>query len=146
MGRSIVFVPALLAAASSLLIILGYSSHWGVVGIAAGIVSATSSFLGADRKADAFRKTGNSFTNLRHEARMWRDVLVEVQNDDEVVDALKNLRSEYSRIVDDVELPANFYFRKASRRIAKGVLGYDQADTKRKKSSNHITSSPSTQP
>jgi hypothetical protein len=128
LGRAIVFIPAMLAAISSLLIILGFSTHWGVVGVASGIISATSAFLGADRKADTFRKTGNSFTKLRHEARMWRDVLVEVRPEEEVVKALKDLRGEYNDIVDDIELPGNFYFKKASRRISKGVLGYGQSE------------------
>jgi hypothetical protein len=128
LGRTIVFFPALLAAISSMLIILGFSTHWGIVGVASGIISATSSFLGADRKADAFRKSGNSFTKLRHEARMWRDVLVEVNPEDELVKAIRDLRGEYNDVVDEIELPSNFYFKKASRRIGQGVLGYSLSE------------------
>jgi gas vesicle protein len=128
LGRTIVFFPALLAAISSMLILFGLSTLWGIVGVASGIVTATSSFLGADRKADEFRKTGNSFTKLRHEARMWRDVFVEVRPEEELVKALKDLRGEYNDIVDDIELPANIYFKKASRRIEAGVFGYSRSE------------------
>lgn len=139
-GRTIVFFPALLAAISSMLILFGLSTLWGVVGVASGIISATSSFLGADRKADSFRKTGTAFTKLRHEARMWRDVLVEVRPEEEVIEALKDLRSEYNGVVDELELPGNFYFKKASRRIEQGVLGYSQSEVDGKNAQLDATS------
>jgi hypothetical protein len=124
LGRAIVYVPALLASVSSLLIILGLSKDWGAVGIASGIVSATSSFLGTERKAAAFRHSGNSFTKLRHEARLWRDTLVETRPETEAIDALKKLRSDYNEVVEVIELPGNHFFKKASRRITKNVLQY----------------------
>jgi hypothetical protein len=121
-------MPALLAAVSSMLVLLGFSTLWGVLGVVSGVISATSSFLGADRKADAFRKTGNSFTKLRHEARMWRDVLVEVNSDEDIVESLKELRSRYNEVVDEVELPSNYSFNRARRRIEGGVLAYKKSE------------------
>jgi hypothetical protein len=124
-GRGIVFAPALVAAISSLLVILGLSKLWGVVGIVSAVVSATSSFLGAERKASLFRESGNSFTKIRHEARMWRDSLVEVRPETEAFETLKRLRDDYSLVVDRIELPANRFFKRASERIETGVLEYD---------------------
>jgi hypothetical protein len=126
-GRGIVFIPALLAATSSLLIVLGLSKLWGVVGIVSGVISATSSFLGAERKASLFRESGNSFTNLRHEARMWRDSLVEIRPETEAFEALKKLRGDYALVVDRIELPSNRFFKRASERIDTGVLDYDSS-------------------
>ena len=124
-GRGIVFIPALLAAISSLLIVLGLSKLWAVVGVVSAVISATSSFLGAERKASLFRESGNSFTNLRHEARMWRDSLVEIRPETEAFEALKKLRDAYALVVDRIELPGNRFFKRASERIETGVLDYD---------------------
>jgi hypothetical protein len=127
-GRGIVFIPALLAAISSLLVVLGLSKLWGVVGVVSAVVSATSSFLGAERKASLFRESGNSFTNLRHEARMWHDSLVEIRPETEAFEALKKLRGDYALVVNRIELPSNRFFKRASERIETGVLDYDSSD------------------
>ncbi len=124
-GRAIVYIPALLAAVASLLIILGLSKNWGVVGVASGIITATSSFLGTQQKAAAFRNSGNSFTKLRHDARMWRDTFVEVQPESDAIDALKTLQGKYSDIVEGIQLPANRFFQRASNRISSKILEYD---------------------
>jgi hypothetical protein len=123
-GRALTFVPALLAAASSLLIILGLSKLWSVVGVIAGVVGATSSFLGAERKSAVFRNSGNTFTKIRHEARMWRDSLVSVRSEPESFAALTKLRDDYAAAIDRVELPSNRFFEKADRRIKVGVLNH----------------------
>jgi hypothetical protein len=67
LGRGIVYVPALIAAISSLLVILGLSKFWAIGGVTAGIVSATSSFLETNAKAASFLQSGNAFTKIRHE-------------------------------------------------------------------------------
>jgi hypothetical protein len=128
-GRAIVFIPALLAATASLLVILGLSRLWGVAGAVSAIVSATSSYLGAGHRASTFRECGNAFTKIRHEARMWRDTLVSTQSQDECLAALKQLRGAYATVVDKVELPNNRFFKKTDRRISEGVLDYAQDAT-----------------
>ena len=130
-GRSIVFFPALLAAVSSLLVTFGLSRLWGAVAALSAAITATASFLGTQRQAAAFRASGNNFTKIRHEARMWRDSLVEIQPESEILAALKELRKEYASAVDQVELPSNHYFAKASKRIEQGFLDYgDSGDHK----------------
>jgi hypothetical protein len=94
-------------------------------------ITATASFLGSQRQAAAFRVSGNNFTKIRHEARVWRDSLVEIQPESEVLGALKELRKEYASEVDQIELPSNRYFAKTSKRIEQGVLDYgDSGDHK----------------
>jgi hypothetical protein len=129
LGRAIVFIPALLAATASLLVILGLSRLWGVLGVVSAVVSATSSYLGAERKASAFRGSGNSFTKIRHEARMWRDALVSTQPEIECLRALKHLRDEYASVVDKIELPSNRFFKRADKRVSQGALSYDRTST-----------------
>lgn len=126
-GRAIVYVPALVASVTSLLVILGLTKLWAIGGVTAGIVSATSSFLGAQTKASAFRQSGNAFTKLRHEARMWRDALVEVRPEQEAFEELNKLRTEYAQIVDGIQLPSNRFFKKAHRRISEGILQYGES-------------------
>jgi hypothetical protein len=126
-GHAIVYVPALIASVTSFLVILGLTKLWGVGGLTAGIVTATSSFLGAETKASAFRQSGNAFTKLRHEARMWRDALVGLRPEAEAFEALNKLRNEYAQIVDGIQIPSNRFFKKASRRIDQGVLQYDES-------------------
>ena len=125
-GRAIVFIPALFAAAASLLVIFGQTRLWGVVGVVSSVVIATSSYLGAERRASALRESGNSFTKIRHEARMWRDALVFTQPEDECLRSLKELRAAYALVVDKIELPGNRFFIKADRRIGEGALDYEQ--------------------
>jgi hypothetical protein len=125
-GKSIVFIPALLAAASSLLVTLGLSRLWSVVGVLSAAIAATASFLGTQRQAAAFRVSGNSFTKLRHDAQMWHDSLVEIQPETEIVRVLKSMRKEYASAIDDIELPGNRYFIKAQKRIEQGALEYGQ--------------------
>jgi hypothetical protein len=131
-GRAIVYVPALIASATSLMVILGLSKLWSIGGVTAGIVSATSSFLGAETKSAAFRQSGNAFTRLRHEARLWRDAFVEVRLEAEAFDTLNKLRNEYAQIVDGIQLPSNRFFKKASRRIGQGILQYDESAVQRR--------------
>jgi hypothetical protein len=130
-GKSIVFIPALLATVASLLVTLGLSRLWGAVGALSAAIAATASFLGTQRQAAAFRASGNIFTKIRHEARMWHDSLVEIQPESEILGALKELRKEYASAVDQIELPSNRFFTKASKRIERGVLDYgDSGDHK----------------
>ena len=123
-GKSIVFFPALLAAIASLLVTLGLSRLWGAVGAVSAAITATASFLGTRRQAAAFRASGNTFTKIRHEARMWHDSLVQIQPEDDILRALKELRKEYASAVDQIELPSNRYFTRAGKRIGQGVLDY----------------------
>lgn len=123
-GKAIVFLPAVLAAVSSFLVAQGQSRVWGVVGALAAAITATASFLGAERQAAVFRATGNSFTRIRHNARMWCDSLVEMEAESDASAALKGLRREYDAVVDQLELPGNWYFKKARKRIGGGVLQY----------------------
>jgi hypothetical protein len=123
-GRAIVFIPALLAAIASLLVALGFSKLWGVVGVLSAAVTATASLLGTQHRAAAFRVSGNCFTKIRHEARMWRDSFVQTQPADESVQELKKLRAEYAAAIDKIELPSNRFFTKARNRIGDGVLDY----------------------
>ena len=127
-GRAIVFLPALLAAVASLLVTFGLSRLWGAVGALSAAIIATASFLGTQRQATAFRASGNNFTKIRHEARMWRDSLVEIQPETEILEALKELRKEYASAIDQIELPSNRYFAKASKRIERGVLDYGDSE------------------
>jgi hypothetical protein len=128
-GRVIVFIPALVAAAASLLVALGLSRLWSVVSVLSAAVTATASFLGTQQRAAAFRVAGNSFTKIRHDARMWHDSLVEIQPESEIVAALKELRKEYALVIDSIEfLPSNRYFTKAQKRIGHGVFEYGQSE------------------
>lgn len=125
-GKAIVFAPAVLAAVSSSLVALGLSKLWGVVGAVSAVITATASYLGTQRQAAAFRATGNSFTKIRHNARMWHDSLADIEPEAEAVAALMRLRKEYDAVVDQLELPSNRYFNKARKRIGDGVLKYQQ--------------------
>lgn len=127
-GRSIVFFPALLAAAASLLVTFGLSRLWGAVATLAAAITATASFLGTQRQAAVFRASGNSFTKIRHDARMWHDSLVEIQSESEIFRVLKDLRKEYASAIDQIELPSNRYFAKAQRRIKQGALDYEKSE------------------
>lgn len=125
-GKAIVFLPAVLAAGSAFLVTLGFSRLWAVVGAVSAVVTATASFLGTQRQAAAFLATGNSFTRIRHNARMWCDSLVDIESEPEVSAALIGLRREYDAVVEQLELPNNWYFNKARKRIGGGVLKYQQ--------------------
>jgi hypothetical protein len=124
-GKSIVFVPALVASVSSLLIAFGESKLWGIPAAFSAAITATASFLGTQRRAASFRASGNNFTKIRHEAKMWHDSLVRIRTEDESFETLNNLRKEYASAVDQVDIPSGRYFAKAQARIKKGVLAYD---------------------
>lgn len=117
-----------MAAAASILVAVGLSKLWSIAGAVSATITATSSFMGTQRKAAAFRASGNAFTVIRHEALMWHDALVELQPEGEVVKALKALRKDYRAAVTEIELPGNRYFRRAQKRIGKGVLKYENPD------------------
>lgn len=128
-GKTIVFLPAVLAAVSSFLVALGLSKLWAVVSAVSAVITATASFLGAQRQAASFRATGNSFTKIRHNARMWYDSLADIEPEDEVRTTLVRLRKEYDAAIDQLELPSNRYFNRARRRIGSGILDYKQKPT-----------------
>jgi hypothetical protein len=128
-GKTIVFLPAVVAAVSSFLVALGQSRLWGVVSAVSAVITATASFLGAQRQAVSFRASGNSFTKIRHNARMWCDSLVDIESEDESKAALMRLRKEYDTAIDQLELPSTHYFKRASKRIASGVLKYQENAT-----------------
>src|SRR6476469_8251445 len=66
-GKATVFFPAILSSIAGVLVALGYSKQWGVVAATAGLMAATGAFLGAERKAPAFKESARRYTQVRHE-------------------------------------------------------------------------------
>ncbi|MFD2415121.1 hypothetical protein [Amycolatopsis pigmentata] len=121
LGKVIVFLPALMAACAGALVALDFSKAWGIAAAAAGLVSATGSFLGAERKAPSFRESARRYTQLRHKIASAADLATFASVKD-LAEIVKKLEVEYSEIVGRDEPVSNRYFNRASRRVKRGKV------------------------
>jgi hypothetical protein len=126
-SRGIVFVPALAAAVSSILITIGQSRNWGAVGAVAGAVAATASFLGSSRRAERFLASARAFTVLRHQAQLAQTILSAGGGENEAMAELVRLRAAYDTAVQDGDPVPRWHFSRAQKRISQGVLNYTNA-------------------
>ncbi|MBP2707351.1 SLATT domain-containing protein [Microbispora sp. RL4-1S] len=127
-GKAIVFIPAVVTAATSLLIALGGDKQWGAVGAVAGAVAATASFLGSGKQVSSYKDSGRRFTELRHKARMERTLAIKKPSETDLEKQLRTLRKEYGEVVSSSELIPNRLFKRVQRRIGAGVLSYEGSD------------------
>lgn len=124
-GKVLVFIPALFASLSGLLVSLGQPGRWGAVGAVAGAVAATAAFLGSDRKAPSFKDSARQFTVLRHRAKMEEKLAGSHASISELDAKVRSLRGEYESIVNKTEPTPNRIFRKVQKRIGSGVTSYE---------------------
>lgn len=120
-GKVIVFVPAMVSAIAGILVALDYSKSWGAVSAAAGLVAATGSFLGSERKAPSFKESARSYTQLRHEVGTTRTLASEKPSSD-LAAAIEKYEERYCKIVSRDEPIPNRLFKKANRRIKSNLV------------------------
>ncbi|WP_156960617.1 hypothetical protein [Amycolatopsis taiwanensis] len=120
LGKLIVFVPALISAIAGALVALDFPKAWGIASATAGLVSATGSFLGAERKAPSFRESARRYTQLRHTTSTVLELSKYYKDIEELASATKSIEAQYAEIISRDEPISNWYYRRASKRI-KGV-------------------------
>jgi hypothetical protein len=128
-GRVVVFLPALVAAACSLLVAMGQNKVWSAPGAVSATVAATASFLGSGRKAEKFLSSARRFTVLRHQARLERTLLLAGGPLDHALEELRRLRGEYDLAVKESDPVPNRHFKRAQRRIKRGDLAYSPSQS-----------------
>jgi hypothetical protein len=125
-ARLLVFFPAILAAVAGFLVAVGLPQWIGAVSAVAGAMSATASYLGADRKAAAYTRTAQLFTQLRHDVRRTRDLAEVAASVAHLRASLESFSTRYSEIIGSAEPTDNKDFEVAQKRIAEGAFDYDE--------------------
>lgn len=120
-GKTIVFVPAVASAVSGILTAFGFDKSWGAVSAVAGVIAATGSFLGAERKAPIFKDSARKYTQLRHQARLLQSLALERASTEQLAVEVERLGDSYQGIVAGDEPMPNRFFKRASNRIKTGV-------------------------
>lgn len=127
-GRTIVFVPAVLGALGGLLVALGLPKEIGAVSAVAGVIAATASFLGSEKRAASFKDSARRFTQIRHRTGMEIDLSSRAVDEATLNTTVRDLRQDYDTIVGTSEPIPNRSFKRAQKRISGGVLDYDSED------------------
>jgi hypothetical protein len=127
-GKLLVFLPAVIAATASLMVALGQDRSLGAVGAVAAAVAATATLLGPERKAPSYRNSARTYTKLRHEVRMERELLGRDTALDQAEQRLRTLRDTYAGALDTDEPTPNRLYRRVEKRIGRGDLDYAASD------------------
>jgi hypothetical protein len=127
-GKLLVFIPAVVAAAASLLVALGQDRSLGGIGALAAAIAATATLLGPERKAPNYRQSARSYTRIRHAVRLERELLDESADLNAAERRLRKLRDDYAETLAIDEPTANRFYRRADKRIGAGVLDYGAID------------------
>ncbi|PWK90331.1 hypothetical protein C8D88_101347 [Lentzea atacamensis] len=121
-GKTIVFIPAILSAVAGTLVALGWDKSWGVASAMAGLMAATGSFLGAERKAPSYKESARKYTTLKHEVQLAVTMSSEADSPDALRQTLRSLTDQYQAIASRDEPVPNRHFDKASKRIKSGAV------------------------
>lgn len=120
-GKVVVFIPAVASAAAGALVAIGWDKSWGVASAMAGLVAATGSFLGAERKAASFKESARKYTALKHEIKLAITLAPTLEPGD-LGESLRKLTDQYQAIASRDEPAPNRHFNKASKRISAGSV------------------------
>lgn len=121
-GKVIVFIPAILSAAAGTLVALGWDKSWGVASAMAGLIAATGSFLGAERKAPSFKESARKYTALKHEIKLEITLAPTVESAESLRQSLRSLTDQYQAIASRDEPVPNRQFDRATKRIESGLV------------------------
>jgi hypothetical protein len=124
-ARMLILFPSSLAAIAGFLVAVGLPPWIGAVSAVAGVMSATASYLGADRKPAAYLRTAQRFTELRHEVRRSRDLARHAASVEQLRTAVETLGQRYANIVDSSEPTTNKDYTLADQRIKDGTFDYE---------------------
>jgi hypothetical protein len=120
-GKAIVFAPAIVSALAGMFVALGADKSWGVASAMAGLVAATGSFLGAERKANSYKESARRYTQLRHEIEYTRSTIPTYSSVSDLALEVRKIKEQYQAIIDRDEPTPNRSFAKANKRIQAGV-------------------------
>ncbi|MEV1109394.1 SLATT domain-containing protein [Micromonospora sp. NPDC049751] len=123
-AKNVVFVPAVVSAAASLLVALGQSKQWAAVSALASAIVATATFMGSSKRADSLKDSAKRLTNLRHKVRLEM-ALAPDRDLEELERTIRDLRDEYSAIVASNETVSDRFFTRAQKQMSKEVLEYE---------------------
>jgi hypothetical protein len=121
-GKTIVLVPALVAGVSGVLVALGVGKEWGVASAIAGVIAATASFLGAERKAPSYRESARRYTQLKHKVQLVQALALQCESIEELGGKSNELQEEYLGIVGRDEPVSNKFYETASKRVEAGSI------------------------
>ncbi|WP_433335377.1 SLATT domain-containing protein [Spirillospora sp. CA-294931] len=124
-GKLLVFLPATISALAGFSVALGASRRLGTLSAVAGVIAATGAFLGAESKGPSFKESARSFTALRHTIRLEQRIALRAPSFGDLEKTVRSLREEYNDLVLKGEPTSNRLFRRAQKRITKGMLSYD---------------------
>jgi len=117
---SIKFIPAVIAALSGILILVGVSIVVAWLSVLAGFILAIASVLDPDRKKNDNIKTAKDYTVLKHDSRALYQAFALELSPSEFYISTRLLREKYNNIVNNSPETNDKAFEKAREKIKAG--------------------------
>lgn len=124
-AKILLLVPSIVAAASGLLVALGFPPWIGGFAALSGSVSGVASLLGVDREALDHKYAANLMTSLRHDARALADSYWLDLSHDELQVEVRRLHDRYNAYIQSLETTDKKSFEAARERIKRGTFEPD---------------------
>ncbi len=112
--------PAVVAAASGILVLRKYPNWVAWLAVVSGVVFALQSILDPDRKANDHSTAGKEYTALKHEARALYQTFSKEMDKSDFAAAVRVLREKYNSLVKHSPQTTEKAFEKGRKRINSG--------------------------
>ncbi|MGV9565387.1 SLATT domain-containing protein [Streptomyces sp. NPDC003480] len=122
-GRLMVFIPACMTAACSLLVAIkvGPEVFFSGLGAVSGAIAATAAFLGSPKTAADHLASARAYTALKHRAETEISLMTEASDLAVLEVRTRELSADYVRITSTDTPMANKFYERALQRIQQGA-------------------------
>jgi len=114
------FIPAVIAAISGILILVGIHTVVAWLSVLSGFFLAIAAVLDPDRKKNDHIKTAKDYTILKHDSRSLYQAFAQQMSPSEFYISTRLLREKYNNIVNNSPETDNEAFEKARDKIKGG--------------------------
>jgi hypothetical protein len=103
-----------------------FSARWaGLIALAAALVGAIATTLGAPKAKDRAHSTANALLALQQDARMFLNIDIDGMSVDDARDELKTLVARQQELNATAEIPSGRAWKRAKSNVERGTQAYE---------------------